>query len=95
MRHRYLDGFYVQLFGEINGCPYGLASFSRQTKNEVAVNYQAELLAIFGELACTLNRSSLFNVFQDLLFAGLVADNQKPAPRLTHRLQGFVVGGHA
>ena len=45
MRDRNLDGFHVELFGEIDGAADGFAAFARQAENEVAVDDQAELLA--------------------------------------------------
>jgi len=50
----------------------GLASFTGQAQNKIAVHHQAKFVTILGELACAFDRSALLNIFQDLRVAGLV-----------------------
>ncbi len=69
--------------------------FARQTDDEVAVNDQAQLLAVRREAARHVDGRALLDVLQDLLIAGFVADDEQPAAGILHRLQGVVVGGDA
>ena len=82
MRQRHLDGFNVQLFGEIDGAADGLVGFARQAENEVAVHDQSEFLAVLGELPCALDRRALLDVFQDLLVARFIANDEQSGSRL-------------
>lgn len=85
VRYRDLDGFDVELFGERDSVVDGFARLTGQAKDEVAVNDQSELVAIFGELARPLNRGALLDIFQDLLVAGFITDDQQAATGLFHR----------
>ena len=95
MRHRNLDGFDVEFLGEGNGVIDGLRRFAGQTHDEVAVNDESELVAVFGELARTLDGGALLDVLQNLLIARFVADDEQTASRLLHGLQSFEVSSHA
>ena len=66
-----------------------------QAEDEIAVNDQAELVAILGELAGALDGGALLDVLQNLRIAGFVADDQQAASGFLHRLQRFEVGGDA
>src|SRR5215813_11346482 len=55
MGHRNLDRFDVEFLGKVNGVADGLASLARQSEDEVAVNHQAKLVAVLGELPCAFH----------------------------------------
>ena len=89
MRHRDLDGFDVQFLGEVDGVVDGLAGLARQAQDEVAVDDQAQLVAILGELAGALDGRALLDVLQDLLIAGFIADDQAAGSPLPSSPSGF------
>ena len=95
VRHRNLDGFDVEFLGEGNGVIDGLRRFAGQTHDEVAVNDESELVAVFGELARTLDGGALLDVLQNLLIARFVADDEQTTSRFLHGLQSFEVSSHA
>ena len=94
MRHGDLDGLHVEFLGKVDGAADRLAGLARKPEDEVAVNRESQLLAVLHELACALERCALLDVLQDLRVARLKADDQQPAARVLHRLQGLKVGGH-
>src|SRR5271157_685045 len=90
-----LDGFRVQPLGEIDGLADALARLARQPDNVVAMNQQAELLAVGREALGHLHGGALLDVLQDLRVARFVSHNQQPAAGFLHGSQGLVIGGHA
>src|SRR5450759_4234048 len=92
MRHRNLDRLYVEFLGEVDRVLDGLASFSRQSEDEISVDYESQLVAILGELAGALDGRAFLDVLQNLLIARFVAHNQEPAARVFHGLERFEVG---
>ncbi len=95
MSHRYLNGLDVKFLRERNRILDGLAGFPGKSQDKVAVNYQPEFVGVFCKLASTLNRCPFFNVLQDLLVAGFVADDQQSASGFFHGFQRFVISGYA
>src|SRR6266699_6124060 len=93
--HRYLNGLDVEFLRERNRILYGLAGFSRESQDKVTMNYQPEFVSIFCKLASALNRGSLLDVFQNLLVARFVADDQQSASGFFHGFQRFVISGYA
>ena len=85
----------VEFLGEVDGGANGFLGFAGKSEDEVAVDEQAELLAVLGELARAFDGGALLHVLQDLRIAGLVADDEQAASGFLHRLQRFVVGGDA
>ena len=67
VRHRNLDGLDIKFFGEVDGLADRLSRFPGQAQNEVAVDDQAQLVTILGELAGTLDGGPLLDILQDLL----------------------------
>ena len=61
--------------------------FARQAQNEGAVDDDAELVAVLGEAARHVDPHALLDVVQDLLIAGLVADQQQAQAIVLHHLQ--------
>ena len=55
--HRNLDSLHVQFLGKVNCVVDGFAGLARQAENEVAMDHQAQLVAILGELAGAFDRS--------------------------------------
>ena len=90
-----LDGLGVQPLGEIDGLADALARLARQPDNVVAVNQQAELLAVGGEALGHLHGGALLDVLEDLRVARFVAHDEQPAAGFLHGLQGVVIGGDA
>ena len=95
MRDRDLNGFDVQLLGEVDGVADGFLGLAGQAEDEVAVDHQSELVAILGELARTFDGGALLDVLQDLRIARFIAHDQQAAACFLHRLQRLVVGGDA
>ena len=58
-----------------------------QAEDEGAVDLDAQLVAVLGELAGDLDPHALLDVVQDLLVAALVADQQQPQPVVLQHLQ--------
>jgi len=73
MRHRNLNRFHVEFLGELDRVLDGLAAFSRQAEDEVSVHYEAEFVAILGELAGALDGCAFLDVLENLLIARLIA----------------------
>ena len=90
-----LDGLAIELLGEVDGVADGLAGFAGQAEDEVAVDDEAELVAVALEVECALDGGALLDVLQDLRVAGLVADDQQAAAGFLHGFEGVVVGGDA
>src|ERR1700733_259210 len=67
MAERNLDGFNVQLFGELNGLTQSLARLAGKSHDEVAVNGQAQLVAVLGEALRHVDGGAFLDVLQDLL----------------------------
>src|SRR5580704_10002497 len=59
------------------------------------MNHQAQLVTILGELAGALDGRAFFDVLQNLLVAGFVANDQQTTARVLHRLQSFVIRRHS
>ena len=81
-----LDGLAVELLGELDGVANGLPGLAGEAENEVAVDDQAELVAVALEVECALDGGALLDVLQDLRIAGLVADDQQAAAGFLHCL---------
>jgi hypothetical protein len=64
--HRDLDGFAIKMFGKLDGVADGFLRLAWETKDEVAVDYQAELVAGAGEVQRTLDGCALLDVLEDL-----------------------------
>src|ERR1700736_2682675 len=64
-----LDGLDIQLLGERDSVVDSLGRLPPQAHDEIAVDHKAKLMAIFGELACTLDGRALLDIFQNLLIA--------------------------
>src|ERR1700688_1916897 len=95
VRHRNLDGLYIEFLGECDGVVDGLVRLARQTQNEVSVDNEPQLVAVLSELSSAFDRSALLDIFQDLLVSRLVPHDQQAASRFFHSLQRFKVGGNA
>ena len=65
------------LRGEVDGLLDRLLGLAGQAEDEGAVDLDAELVAILGELLGDLDAHALLDVVQDLLVAALVADEQQ------------------
>ena len=72
-----------------------VARLARQADDEIAVDRQPQLVAILGEALRHVDGGALLDVLENLLVAGLIADDQQPAAGFLHRLQRFVIGGDA
>ena len=72
-----------------------LARFAGQADDEIAVNHQAQLVAVLGEALRHVDGGALLDVLQDLLVARFVAHDQQPAAGVLHGLQRVVIGGDA
>ena len=81
--------------GEIDGAADALADLAGQPDDEIAVDQQAQLLAVRGEALRHVDGGALLDVLEDLRVARFVADDQQPAAGLLHGLQGVVIGGDA
>src|SRR5579871_4679369 len=67
---------------------HGLLGLPREAENEGAVDRDAEIVAVAGEPARDVDPHPLLDIVQDLLVAGLVADEQQPQTVVTHDFQG-------
>ena len=73
-----LDGMGVDLRGEADGLLDGFPRLARQPHDESAVDGDAQLVTVLGELARHVDAHALLDIVQDLLVAALVADQQEP-----------------
>ena len=90
-----LDGLAVERLGEVDGVADGLFGLAGQAEDEVAVDDEAEVVAVLGEVAGALDGGALLDVLEDLRVAGLEADDEQAAAGFLHGLEGVVVGGDA
>jgi hypothetical protein len=81
--------------GEVDGVADRLLGLAGQAEDEVAVDGQAEVVAVLGEVARALHGGALLDVLEDLRIAGLEADDEQAAAGFLHGLQRVVVGGDA
>ncbi len=88
---RHLDCFAVEFLGEIDGLVDRLLGFTRQANDEVAVDLDADLAAIFHEVTGHLDRGALLDVLQDLRVAGFEADDKETRTAVRHGLQFFIL----
>ena len=88
-RERNLDGVRVDLLGEADGFLNGFLGFARQAEDEGAVDLDAQLVAVLGELPRDVDQHALLDVVQDLLVAGLVADDEQPAAVVGQHFEGL------
>ena len=79
---RDLDGFDVELLGELDGVADGFLRLAGKAEDEVAVDGEAELVAVAGEVAGALDGGAFLDVLEDLRIAGLEADDEQPGSRL-------------
>src|SRR5271154_2570237 len=91
MGERNLDGFAVEFLGEIDGVVDGLLGFAGEANDEIAVDFNAYLLAILHELAGHLGGGALFDVLEDLGVARFEAHNEETGAAVGHGLQFFVL----
>ena len=84
---RNLDGVRIDLGGEADGLFDGLLGLARQAHDEGAVDGDAEFVAVLGEAAGDVDPHALLDVVQDLLIAGLVADQKEPQAVVAQHLQ--------
>src|SRR6266853_1813059 len=95
MRQGNLNGFAIELFGEVDGVLNGLAGFARQADDEIAVHATADFAAVLHEGASHLNGRAFLNVLQDLRIAGFKAHDEEPCACISHALKGFVIAVNA
>src|SRR3974377_1849284 len=91
---RYLNGFGIEALGKINGPADGFGCFTWQAYDEVALNRQAQLLAIVSESQRHFNGGAFLAVLQDLGVARFITNNQETAARFLHSFQRFIVRRH-
>ena len=84
---RHLDGVRVDPWRPADRLGDRLAGLARQAEDEGAVDGDAELVAVLGELLGDLDAHALLDVVQDLLVAGLVADQQQAQAAFLEHLQ--------
>jgi hypothetical protein len=77
----------IGLDGEADGFLDRFGGLAGQAQDEGAVDLDAELVAVLGELPRHVHPHALLDVLQDLLVAALVADQQKAQAVLRHHLQ--------
>ena len=90
-----LDGLAVELLGEVDGVADGFLGLAGEAEDEVAVDDEAEVVAVLDEVACALDGGALLDVLEDLRVAGLEADDEQAAAGFLHGLEGVAVGGDA
>ena len=76
MCHGNLNGFAVNLFCVLDSFLDGLLRLAGQSDDKVAVNVDADFLAVLNEGAAHFDRRALLDVLQDLRIAGFKANNQ-------------------
>jgi hypothetical protein len=86
-RERHLDGVRIDLLRISDRLLNRFVSLAGKPENERAVNLDAELAAIVTEAACHIRAQPLFDIHEDLVVAGFVADEQKPQPVILHHLE--------
>ena len=87
VRNGDLDGFHIQRLGKVDGVADRLLRLAGQAENEVAVDRQAQVVAVLGKRPRALNGGALLDVLQNLRIARLKSHNQQPAAGFLHRLQ--------
>src|SRR6266850_1573434 len=95
MRQGNLNGFAIELFGEVDRFLNGLAGFARQADDEIAVHANADFAAVLHEGASHLNGRAFLNVLQDLRIAGFKAHDEEPCACIGHALKSFVIAVNA
>src|ERR1700730_7605438 len=95
MGERDLDGFRIELLGEINSLLNGFARFTGQADNEVAVNANADFAAILHEGASHFYRGALLDVFQNLRITGFESHDEQSRTGVGHSLQSVVITVYA
>src|SRR5690606_5937870 len=88
---RDLDRLAVHLLRELDRLADGLRRLAGQAEDERAVDQDAELVAVLGELARATDVDALLDVLQDLLVARLVADHEQAEPAFLHDLERLEV----
>ena len=86
---RRLDGVRVDALGEGDRLLDRLPGLAGQADDEGAVDGDAEVVAILGELLGHLDAHALLDVVQNLLVAGFVADEEQAQAVLLEYLQGL------
>ncbi len=61
-----LDGFDVEFLGKVDRTTNRLVCFAGEAEDEVSVNRQAQLMAVFCKLFGTLDGGALLDVFENL-----------------------------
>ncbi len=87
---RDLDRARIEFLCEFDGVLDGLVRLSWKTHDECAVDGDAELVAVLGELPRAVEPHTLFDVQQNLPVAALIADHEKAQAIVAHDLERFV-----
>ena len=95
MRYRDLNGFDIQFLRERHGVLDRLARLTWQAENEVAMNHQPQLMSVLGELACAFQGGALLDVFENLLIARFIPNDEQAASSFALRFQSLIVRSHA
>src|SRR5712672_155209 len=95
MRQGNLNGFAIELFGEVDRFLNGFAGFARQADDEIAVHANADFAAVLHEGASHLNGRAFLNVLQDLRIAGFKSYDEEPCACIGHALKSFVIAVNA
>ncbi len=76
MGHGNLNGFAVEFFCVLDGLFDGLLGLAGQADDEIAVNVDANFLAVLNESAAHFDGGALLDVLQDLRVAGFETHDQ-------------------
>src|SRR5207249_2700789 len=86
-----LDGFGIKLPGEVKRPLNGFLGFPGKANDEVTMDGDAYLLAVFDEGAGHFQRGAFLDIPENLWVSRFKAHNKQPRARVGHRFQGFVV----
>ena len=77
---RDLNGMRIDVFRELDGLLDRLLGLARQSENECPMDRDVQFTAVLGESAGNIRANPLFDIEQDLIIAGLVADQEQAKP---------------
>ena len=82
MGDRDLQRFRVHCLGIFDRFADRFAGLAGETDNEICVNLDAQLVAVFGELQRALRRNPFFDIFQDLFITRFKTNDEQATARI-------------
>ena len=90
-RQRYLHREYVEILSKAHGLLNGLLSLHRQPEDERTVDHHTHPMAGLGEATHLIGGHTLLDALEDIVVAGLVADEEEAQTAILEEPDGVFI----